>query len=243
MKSPRYLYFVMPFFFAIIGIAMAAIALPLRDAILEMIDRVLPPWLAASSVKRVRAALLVAGVLFLVGTNGAIVKSALIPLGIRLRAGDDGPALTELETRAGWEVAQRSLQPAVDKASIVLTSRDLQSLYYFGRYDILISESHLSEVGGAEFAVDDRTGHMVVGAPKSLNLIFDCYPDGIVIADLGGWRIPTVINDPAADTIEARTRPVALNESSDILAFTWDHQGPPPRSGADCDALMEAVKR
>ena len=241
MKGARYMYFVMPFFFVIVGIALAASATTLRRAIIETTDRLLQPWVAPGSMGVARTALVAVGLLFIVGSNGAIVKTALIPLGVRLHGGQNGPAMTELETRADWAAAKPILQPLIDEASIVLTSRDLQSLYYFGRYDILISESHLSELGHAEFSVDDRTGRLVIGAPESLNLIFDCYRDGIVVADTGGWRVPTVIDEPAADVIEARTVPIVLAANPDILAFRWDHRESLPRTGAECSSLPTAV--
>ena len=66
----------------------------------------------------------------------------------------------------------------------MLTTNELSALYYLGRYDVLVSKSRLSEIrDGGEFSLDPRTGRPVIATPKSLALIMDCYPDGLIVAD------------------------------------------------------------
>ena len=73
---------------------------------------------------------------------------------------------------------------------MVLTPSDLHFLYYLGDYDFVVNPNRLSEIQGHEFSLDPRTGRAVVGTADSLDLIMQCYPDGLIVAEASLSAVP-----------------------------------------------------
>lgn len=210
-KSLHLLFFATPFLFVIWGIALVSVWRALRAPVLAAIDRVVAPVYPGMR-PLARWGLLIGSLAFLVLANGAPARTLLIPLGLRLEGGYS----------AAWPEAVPELEPWVRSADVVLTSHELHMLYYLDRADIVVSKERLAEFADTEFAIDPRTGLPVVSEAQSLELIFSCYPDGVIVTDtLKGWRAPTVIDEGASDFIAAHTEPIDLPEGFRIRAFRW----------------------
>jgi 4-amino-4-deoxy-L-arabinose transferase-like glycosyltransferase len=235
MKSDRYLYFVMPFLFVIWGIALAATWSFLKRCVVRATNRSLlgvAPYLPRRPARRVLVALAVGFVVF---ANGAVVKTLMIPLGVRL-SGGEGANLSALEVRADWGAARTALEPWLETAAVVVTTRDLYALYYLGRHDILLNRSRVRDTQSAEFGRDERTGRPVISTAESTRLVLECYPDGLIVADSVGWRDPKIVGDAVADLIESQTVPIEVPAAAQVKAFRWHlpSRGAPP---AACGAL------
>jgi hypothetical protein len=160
-------------------------------------------------------------------TRRGAARTLLRPLGVHLGQGFS----------AGWPAAVPELEPWVREADVVLTSHELHMLHYFGRADVVVSKERLGEVPKTEFQRDPRTGLPVVTRPESLELILDCYPDGVLVTDtIKGWRAPTVIDEQTANLIVSRMTPIELPGRLHIKAFYW-HTAPGREHLAACAAI------
>jgi hypothetical protein len=105
----------------------------------------------------------------------------------------------------------------------VLSSSDIEALYFLGGYDVLINESRLSELPErVEFGRDPRTGRPVVSTPESVALVIDCFPVGLIVTGEHRWRVSHQLDDAIADLITKRTIPLELPRSSRMMAFRWE---------------------
>jgi len=232
-KAPRYMFAAMPFFFAIWAIAIAE-ALPLIRRLASQSTARALPNIAARLGAIPGVAGMTLAVAFLIAATPALRTT------IRdIRAWPEFPSHPD----ATWAEARKLLDPWLARADVVLTTNDVDAVYYFGRYDYQISRYRVSEsLTRGEFGMDARTGRWTLSKPESLDLVLSCYPTGLFIGDPFQWRHPIMgTSDALADMIEARAEPLPLPETLDIRAYFWDHKGEPV--SADCSALPAGAGR
>lgn len=236
MKHIRYIYFAAPFLFVLFGIALAQLWPLLRTLTLDATERAL----ARFGLQRggARLAVLVASMLFLLAANAAFVKTAA-------RLAD--VTIPPMQRAPGWAAAKPILEPLLQEASVVLTTNELSTLYYFGHYDLLVSKSRLSEIDKVsdqreEFSTDWRTGRPVISTAESFALIMDCYPDGLLITEDYRWRSPAQLDDEVANLVLARATPVDLSGIPRLQAYYWER----PKDAAApeaCSTLPELARK
>jgi hypothetical protein len=235
MKHLRYLYYFMPFLFVIWGVAVAALTERFWPFLKEATDKTLDV-LAPNLPKRpLRNGLIGAALVFTLFANAASIKTIAMLAGVTI------PPMTK---EPDWEFASEALQPWLDDA-VLLTTSEMETLYAFDRYDILISNSRMTELqrnnGGhlsseiGEFSLDWRTGRPVVSEPESVQLVMSCFERGVIVSNVYRWRFEPQLGDAIADLIEANAIKVDLPPSSRITAFRWEN-GATGRS-ADCAEL------
>jgi hypothetical protein len=236
-KETRFIFYGIAFFFAIWGIALAAI-LPvivrvLREVVCCAFER--PPprillqwvgWLGLGAI---------AG--FYLLTNPAA------SLSIRMLCYSDArwPDPHRYRGFADWKSATETLKPIVEKSSVVLTSCDVKALYFLGRSDFLISVTILDDTDtGKEFGLDPRTGRPVISKPESLAAVMRQYSTGLVVIEKPRWRVPHNVPNEIADYIDTHLEPVSLPTEWRLLAFCWQHKGPGSRENPDHDLKPNA---
>lgn len=241
MKTKRYLFFVLPLLFVLWGIALASLLEFLRRWVVDITDRALAGAAPGLPRRPARWTVIASAALFVIFAHGAAVKTLLIPFGLRLSSGGDGAVLTSLEVRPDWGAARLALVPMLESADTVLTTLDLYPLYYFGRGDILVNRNRLSQIEGGEFARDPRTGRPVVSTADSLNLILDCYADGMLVTSQHHWESPWIVDQAMIEVIERRTVPVELPSSARLKAFRWERpdRGQP---AVACDSMPPPLR-
>jgi hypothetical protein len=165
-------------------------------------------------------ALIAASLGFVLLANTATVRTATMLAGVAVPPEVNPP---------DWQAGAEPLRPWLDQASVVLTTSDIETLYFLGHYDVLINKSRLSELHETselhemvEFARDPRTGKPVASTPESVALIIDCFPDGLIITSKHRWRVTHQLDDAVADLIIKRTVPLELPRSSQMMAFRWE---------------------
>lgn len=226
-KKLRYVYYTLPFLFALWGIALAAVWPHLRHFLEQSAARALGYLQLGRLGRPAVVAVLSAAVVFTVFANTAFLKTALFVAGV---------TLPPLARPPDWAAAREPLSPWLDDAAIVLTTSELEALYYLGRHDVLVSKSRLSEMEGVdEFGIDPRTGRPVISTPESLRLVMACYPKGLIVTSDSRWRDPAQLDDAVADLVLAEAEPVEL-PARGIHAYVWDHPPDAPRP-ADCPDL------
>ena len=211
-KAMRYFAYAEPFLFVLWGIALAEIWPRLRGFLEDIGTRALA-WLRLGRLGRPGAFAVLAVVLgFAIVANGALVRTVANVFDI---------VIPPMKRPADWAAAKEPLAPWLAEAAIVLTTREAESLYYLGRYDVLISRSRQSELKDREeFGLDPRTGRPVIATPESLALIMDCYPDGLIVSSGYVWRDPAVLDDAVANLIEAAAEEVKL-PAFNMKAYIW----------------------
>ena len=238
-KAERYLFSVMPMFFAIVGMGIAEGARRVRPAFEGAVD-----WAGGTSLTpRARAfgtAMLFAVVaLFAAFGNGAtsyalkmmLVKDADWQLALLYRGQPD------------WDAAKPVLAPQVDSSAVVVSTSELKSLYYLDRADVLLSVDYLGDPRhpGPEFTLFPKLARPVVSTTQSLDQLRACFPTGLILAEHGQWRTPWSVKSGVADYIETTLDPVHLAPSTRLLAYRW--RTSVPDSTADCARIHAIVHR
>ena len=213
-KWERYFYYAMPFFFVMWGIVLAEMIPPVRALLRRVAERAfqapsprLATWTEWGGLVAVAA--------FLIASNSAFPETART-----LLTHPKWP-----EERRNWAAAAERLKPSIDEAAVLVTTNAMMTLYYLGRYDVSINRSDLKDIApDTEFVADPRTGGRMISTADSMRLVLTCYPDGLFVTNLRGWRHPLFgINDQAADLLVAQAEEIALPEEWLIRAFRWRH--------------------
>ena len=224
MKHMRYIYYVMPFLFVIWGIASAVLIQRFWPFLKDATDKTLDVLAPNLPRRLARNGLLAAVLLFTLFANAASIKTVTMLAGVTV------PPMTKPPE---WDVASEVLEPWLDDA-ILLTTSEMETLYAFDRYDILISNSRMSELERnsegqldeddiGEFSVDWRTGRPVISEPASLELIMSCFEKGVIVSNVYRWRFGPQLDDEVADIIESRATKLDLPPSSMMTAYRWDN--------------------
>jgi hypothetical protein len=235
-KNFRYMAYALPFLFAVWGMALGEIGGRLRrftaDQILKFTAPLRQPRLRSLSRQGLWAVL----ALFLVAGNTAFIRTATLLADITIPP-DTPPA--------DWRAARAALGPRLAQADIVLTTSELEALYFLDRYDVVVSRSRLDELGqlaGAdEFGRDFRTGRPVVASADAVARIIACYPSGLVVSPTARWRVPIQLSPEVAELIERSATEVPMPPHSHMIAYEWHHPGTAPPPG--CLELRRSLAR
>lgn len=231
-KAMLYATFVLPFLFVLWGMAFAYVWGRVRGFVLEVTDGALR-GLDIPRLPAIRTASIAAGVGFVLLANTATIRTATMLAGITVPP--------EVPAPRWWEAAE-VLAPWLNQEAVVITSSELEALYYLGDYDIMLSKTRLSDrlEEGAEFDRDPRTGRPVVSTPESVNRIMNCYAEGLIVVDEFRWRRPAYLDDATADLIVQRTDPIPLPSRMRILAFRWANGD--TRTSEACADLEQLIR-
>ena len=208
MKAPRYIYYVMPLMFTIYGIAAAAVV----PAFIELAVRASRSALQAVNVRLATTAL----AWVLVAVAGFFT--------LTFQSSGFRAALGAENNRLPWTEFTEAIFPWVEKSSVLATNRELHAIYYFGRADLIVSPSRMSEISDkSEFSTDHRTGLPVVSTPTSLAEVVACMPNGIYVRDtLSPLSLP-LIEIVETLGIETTLTPIEVQANLKILeAIYWE---------------------
>jgi hypothetical protein len=228
-KAMLYATFILPFLFALWGMAFAYVWGRVSGFIVEVTDGALR-GLGIVPFPALETALITAAVGFVLLANTATIRTATMLAGITVPPEMPAPR---------WGEAADVLEPWLRREAVVITSSELDALYYIGDYDVLLEKSRLSEQAApaVEFSRDPRTGRPVVSTPESVKRIMDCYAEGVIVIDQYRWRRFAYIDGATADLIVQRTDPIPLPARTRILAFHWANSEPSP-SDACADLIL-----
>jgi hypothetical protein len=165
------------------------------------------------------------GLLFLLAANGAPMKTIFGLAGIDLFAEGGGADFTASPLRGDWKAAREELLPWLESVDVVVTTRDVETLYFLGHFDYALNLNRISELGGVEFVTDPRTGRVAVSAPESIEKIIKCYDTGLIIGDATLWD--KSVPEETSNLIKTYTLPIELPPAPKIIAFRWDHPAEP----------------
>ena len=216
-KAERYIYYGMPFIFALWGIAIATIIPYLNRWLSEVSESLRTRFFSIDNTRLFDATFKFSfasvAIIFILSGSGAFART------INLLQGESYYFGTRL---SNWEMTVPRLKPLVEQAHVVVTTNFLKTLYYFGRFDMAFSPVIVADIlGENEGAVDPRNGRPAISTVESLQKLFDEYPHGIFIAEKSEWRNRFRMTEAAADLMEKNARKVELPAPSRIVAYVW----------------------
>ncbi len=214
-KAPRYIFYAIPFFLGIWGLAGAWTVGATRQWIER---RRFPSWVTPLMAATAIVALMV-------GTTS--FRSTLGKMRRFARTGEVvSPQEMAKDKSFDWRPWMPILRRAVPSPGIIVGVDDLRTLYFFGRLDLMLNQTIQWDVSRQEFVRDPRTGVPAISQPDSIRLVTECTASGTIIVPLGRWRDYSVI--PAtADAIEQRAVRVALPHGMPFRVFTWRNRSVP----------------
>jgi hypothetical protein len=212
-QGHRFLYFVLPFFFALWGIASCS----LYQWIRELIKGVSEQTSFLASLPRARVAterFIFASVLILL-----VLTNPAFPQAFRI-IGKEFPG-----NRADWKKAAASLSKWIDNREyVVVTTSGVRALYHLGRYDVVFNRVQIGETEeGTEFSLDPITGRPVISTSESLELLISCHPKGLFIDQFAVGSI-WGIDRATAEILAERTREIDIATEIGVRGFVWEHE-------------------
>ncbi|MDQ2929248.1 MAG: glycosyltransferase family 39 protein [Gemmatimonadota bacterium] len=240
-KAERYLFSVMPLFFAIAGMGIAEGAARVRPALTSVVDSTLD-WLAGRATTP-RARQISLALLATVIAAFALIGNGATSYAIKMLRTSDADWQLALLYRGepDWDAAHATLAPAADSAAVVISSSELKSLYYLHRADVLLGVGYLDSPRKPEYFIFRKLARPVVSTVASLEELRACYPTGLVVAEHGQWRTPWSIQPAVADYIAATMDSVPLAPQTRLMAWRW--RTPVADSAANCATIQAIVHR
>jgi Dolichyl-phosphate-mannose-protein mannosyltransferase len=235
-KGLRYMVYAQPQLFILCGLAIAALWPALTRFIRELKDglreqlAVLGRWAGPAA-----GALVLGALTFLLLANPMWLRSVTTIADI---------AVPPEQPRADWPKARASLMPWIESAEVVVSTEELGTLYFLGRFDLRFSPSKLEELAPSErreFGIDHRTGRPVISLRTTLQQVIECYRTGIVLGPATHWGAPHLIDSKTLAVIENGTKPLQLPPRTQIRAQVWDHGSAWARPAA-CIAMPDFPK-
>jgi hypothetical protein len=223
LKSMSYIAYAMPFLWTLVGIGLVALS-PVGRLLIRRLGAALAGSLHLPGHARLLGRVgLVLSLLFLLIANPAFVRSTAMLMGLRM-----APQVPLTD----WQAAAAHLGPLVQKVDVLADTSELETLYYFGRHDLLISASRLSEMPTLDgqprqFAIDWRVGRPVISTPIALARLIDCYRTGLVLSSDPRWRNGPYLDNAVADLLVSRATPIDLPPSWHMQAWQWDNPAAP----------------
>lgn len=226
-KGSRFVFYAMPFFFALWGIALGVVLPPLAEGARQGVARWLRADPAAAGARTGGGLLLVAAAFCVLATNTAYNTTLKM-----LTVSDaEWPASKPMyRGRPDWRPALPMLRELAQGSDVVVTTASTKALYYLDRSDAALSVSLLFTGSGfaPDFAVDPRMGDPVINSPEAVDRLVRCYRSGLVVVETHAWSAEWGVPPETAAYIAANTEEVELPPGSDVRAFRWrsDTTGP-----------------
>ncbi len=225
MKSYRYVYYALPYFFALWGMATVVMAPKLWglvDKSISSLESYLSIAIPSSSRARVITGIcvVISGIGLL---SNSMYRSTWHTLRVNLMALATEPISIFIDPADGnWMGKIDALKHAIGKPSVFITTDDLRTISYLGDYDYLLNATILSDIKSwQDFQVDFRTGRPIVASGEAIREIIECFKDGVILIPDNYWRRISLVNDNAADVIEKMTTPYSAVAGFKI--FKWNH--------------------
>jgi hypothetical protein len=238
-KQERYLYFAIPFFFGLWGMAAATLVPALygacRGALAALGDfgRRAPGGPAPVAPGRGPAGRRVlAGTLAFLAVAFVASQNDASRMTIRMVLPGDGEPTYR---QADWASVLPELRDLASEADVVLSTYVLKPLYYLDRGDYHLSWTETAEAGfdggrPVEFARDSRTGLPAISTPESLTAVMGCFASGLILTERFHFDLVHIVPEPTATFIREHTEEVPLPADSWVIAYRWRRPAAPSAS-------------
>jgi hypothetical protein len=221
-KAERYLFYSVPFFFVVLGLAVARVAGPFA-ALVDGLVRQSAALRSRPRLARAARNAIVAGVvLFAALSHPALIRSVR---SLFLDPSYRHPGMGK--GSISWGRASQVLEPLVKQTDTVVATDDLKAIYYLGRVDYVLDRDHLFEDRRAEqgprpeFSIDVKINRPMVSEPKSIAHIMACNENGLIVAQDYALETPFFVPPDTRRFILEHGEPVPLPAEWGISVFRW----------------------
>jgi 4-amino-4-deoxy-L-arabinose transferase-like glycosyltransferase len=223
-RDERYLFYVLPMFFAAWGMAVGAaapwVAERTRLAVRAAFGRRLP----ARAEKSLAVLALVAIALFAALGNPA---TATYPIKMMIR-GDAGSSVWDrFRQHSDWVSAGAALAPEVAQADVIVASYDITAVYGLNRLDYLLGRAGSARGDRPDFWIKGKTGAPLISTPQALGAVMACHRTGLVFIERTTFGAPFGVTPQLARYLEANAEQVHLPEEWRLVVFRWDNPTAP----------------
>lgn len=220
-KATRFLFYAMPFFFALWGVALGVVLPPLVKRAREGVGSWLGTGANGLLAKAGGGAQLTVALLCVLATNPAYNTTSKM----LLVSDAEWPRWKPIyRGRPEWRPAIPALREAAAQAEVVVSNAAVKSAYYLERVDAELTVSRLflgPDRFAPDFARDPRLGVPVFRSPEAMESVVNCYRSGLIIVEIHAWETTWGVPPETAAYIVAHTEEIPLPERSDLRAFRW----------------------
>jgi hypothetical protein len=230
-KSERYFAYVMPFFFAVVGIGLAEALIRLHRGIAETLGARGRREGVRRAAGPAASAAVVLAMVFAAAGNGAF------PMTWKMLTVDDSKWSYARLYRGepNWGAAAERLRPLLGDDVVLLGPSDLKLLFYFGRLDCVLSRAMLSDGGTylPEFAPNWKTGVPTISEAESLRRVMRDGRPGLAIVEAKHMRSPWILPPGTAAVLENEAEEIPLPPEWKLRAFRWEASPAPAAAEAE----------
>jgi hypothetical protein len=242
-KHPRYISYVLPFFFAVWSLAIVSTA-PFIVRSVEAAGQTLGRLYSERSPRHQAfavAAIVAALGLFALATNPFYARGAKSLVVDALKIARHPARAFDDAAYPPWTGQAAALRAAVGNSRVLVSADDLAAITYFRPQDLTLWRSRIDDIDpSVEFGRDFRTGRSVISTPDSISALVACVDDGVLIVPKQRWRNAINVMPATADRIEQVMTPVTPPVPG-FLIFKWGSASAPDRP--DCPAVRAALAR
>ena len=228
-KAERFLYYAVPAFCAVWGLALPRMVAWVRAAARRVAASVAPHL-----PRRLTAALatVATGVVVL----GAGAANAAFPQAYRMLTREDhhvGGFNGPYRINSDWERAAPRLRALADSSAFVIATADGKALYYLGRVDAIMRK--FGRPASAEYGVDvgwsDVAARPLIHSADAMRRAIACNPSGLVVTELRNMGEAAIVSDSVAAILRQETDSVPMPREWRLRVFRWRHSPRPVPAG------------
>jgi MFS family permease len=241
-KAERYLYYAMPMFFALYGIAIGTALPSVRGWLASLVP--------SGRTAFIRAFDLGAGlVLAMIVAYPLLLRPGLLFAVREIRQGDaPWVGWGRPSGNPDWLAAGDSLRHLLDVSEVVLGSDEVAAYYGLGRIDYLVRRAATPERGVLPEFTPYRRVVPIVTTPQSLGRIAECGSTGLLFVERKYTNREWTGIPPLLPYLEANFIRVPVPEPWALLVYRWEHTASPSSlvddvDGAGCDGLPHRQNR
>lgn len=227
-KAERYLFYALPFFFAIWGMATSAVYPWFRDRMHHLARQV---GIGRSALGRGAVIAVAVGAIALFG---AFSNPAAF-LGFKMMTvGDAEWQWAGYRGDPDWVAASHAVQDALGDADVVVASYDVTALYAVGRLDYMLrSAGGGGGDDGVVFGYRSKSAVPTIGSRGALEQIMECYASGVVFVDGGHHGRWWAVDARMVDVLQARSTRLDTPEPQ-MYVYHWQGAG---SGNLDCETV------
>lgn len=235
-KADRYLSYLLPFFFIVVGLGLVHALPQLRRLVTDLCRALAWRIQGARYVRALSMTALVGLIVFASASNRAFLDTA------QLVTREHAFAFPRMGPRDGtlsWSRFADRIGPMLDSVDVVVSSDDLKALHYLGRVDYAVSPSRLYTTDGwqPEFWFDARTRVRVVREAASLAGIMACHRSGLYMAQRMSVHSGVTGRAEPTEYVAEHAEPIDLPAKWGMVAYRWRADSRPAPNGARCAAI------
>jgi hypothetical protein len=255
MKAARYVFFALPFLFAMWGLAVGAIfpafmrwAETTWEKVFDVVtgSKVRPLRIGYDRLSRygfVCVGFVVIG--FAVFSQSAFREGAQTVIAGTVKVLTRPGQLFVGPVSEPWASHRDELSNMVKRASVFIASLPSTTMLELGPYAAILNRNALDESPGEhEFAHDSRVGRPIISTVASLESIMNCYPSGVVVVPSDFWRVAAGVGEDVSNFLMSSARLTRLKTPGapfDLMVFEW--QGNPDGTSSRCEKVRSMLAR